>query len=67
SSSLHVKGCDICAGNEILRNSGRSGICPISQMVKSAMGRSMKKGVELIGSEKPGPVGECRLKYRISE
>lgn len=64
---LHVAGCDICRGNEILLSSGKNGCCPISQMVKSAMGRALKAGVELIGSEKPGPVGECYLKYNISK
>ncbi|MEK7679262.1 MAG: hypothetical protein AAB356_03630, partial [Deltaproteobacteria bacterium] len=64
---LHVAGCDICRGNEILRNSGKKGCCPISQMVKSALGRGLKKPVELSGSEKPGPVGECYLKYNISK
>lgn len=33
AASLHVKGCDICTGNEILRKSGSSGSCPVSQMV----------------------------------
>lgn len=62
---LHVKGCDICPGNEILRKGGGEGYCPICHMVKSAMGRSMKKKVELIGADKPGPVGECYLRYRL--
>src|SRR3990170_8228171 len=66
TACLYVKGCDICNGNEILRNSGKKGSCPISQMVKSAMGKALKTGVELTGSEKPGPVGECYLKYKIS-
>lgn len=65
-ASLYVNGCDICKGNEILRNSGKSGVCPISQMVKSAMGKALKKNVELLGSDKPGPVGECYLNYKIS-
>lgn len=63
---LYVKGCDICNGNEILRNSGKKGSCPISQMVKSAMGKALKKNIELTGSEKPGPIGECYLRYKIS-
>lgn len=62
---LYVKGCDICPGNEILRNKGGKGYCPICHMVKSAMGRTLKKKVELTGSEKPGPVGECYLRYKI--
>lgn len=66
TAHLHVKGCDICPGNEILRKSGDKGYCPICHMVKSAMGRSMKMKVELLGSEKPGPVGECYLKYRLT-
>ncbi|CAG1065346.1 hypothetical protein BAC1_00927 [uncultured bacterium] len=64
-ATLYVKGCDICQGNEILRNSGGRGYCPISQLVKSAMGKGLKKSVELTGSEKPGPVGECYLHYKI--
>lgn len=64
-ASLHVKGCDICNGNELLRSGGKKGYCPISQMVKSAMGRSLRMKVELAGSEKPGPAGECYLKYKI--
>lgn len=66
TAHLYVKGCDICPGNEILRNKGEKGFCPISHMVKSAMGRRFKKKVELTGSEKPGPVGECYLRYKIS-
>lgn len=27
TAALYVKGCDICHGNEILRNSGKSGSC----------------------------------------
>ena len=49
-----------------MRSSGKKGSCPISQMLKSAMGKALKTGVELTGSEKPGPVGECYLKYKIS-
>ena len=64
---LYIKECDICPGNEILRNNGKEGRCPISQMVKSAIGKTLKKKAELTGSEKPGPVGECYLKYKIGE
>lgn len=67
TASLYIKGCDICPGNEILRNNGHEGHCPVSQMVKSAMGKTLKKKVELTGSEKPGTVGECYLKYKTSE
>jgi len=65
NASLYVKGCDICPGNEILREKTGKGYCPISHMVKSAIGRTLKKKVELLGSEKPGPVGECYLRYKI--
>ncbi|HLB05200.1 MAG TPA: hypothetical protein VJL62_00620 [Thermodesulfobacteriota bacterium] len=65
TAHLHVRGCDICPGNEILRNKDGHGYCPICHMVKSAMGRTLKKKVELLGAEKPGPVGECYLKYKI--
>ena len=65
TAHLYVKGCDICHGNEILRNSTGKAYCPVSHLVKSAMGRGLKKKVELTGSEKPGPVGERYLKYKI--
>jgi len=65
AATLYVKGCDICQGNEILRRSGGKVYCPISQLVKSAMGKGLKAHVELTGSEKPGPVGECYLKYKV--
>jgi len=65
AASLYVKGCGVCSGNEILRNKGKKGFCPISQMLKSAMGKSLKGNVELIGSDKPGPVGECYLRYNV--
>lgn len=65
SASLYVKGCDICLGNEILRGMGKKGMCPIAHLVKSLMARTLKKNVELTGSEKPGPVGECYLKYKV--
>ncbi|MEK6726023.1 MAG: hypothetical protein AABY54_05670 [Deltaproteobacteria bacterium] len=40
-------------------------ICPVSHLVKSAMGRSLKKKVELLGSEKLRPISECYLKYKL--
>lgn len=65
TASLYVKGCDICKGNDILRSMGKKGCCPISHMVKSSMGRTIKDRVELTGIEKPGPVGECYLRYKL--
>lgn len=65
SASLYVKGCDICPGNEILRGMGKKGMCPIAHLVKSMMARTLKKNIELLGSEKPGHVGECYLKYKV--
>ncbi|OGS64059.1 MAG: hypothetical protein A3J79_14855 [Elusimicrobia bacterium RIFOXYB2_FULL_62_6] len=67
TARLHLKGCDICPGNELLRAAGAKGCCPICHMVKSALGRSLGKRVELTGSQKPGPVGECVLEYKISQ
>lgn len=64
AAALEVTGCVLCHGNDLLRSKGASGVCPVSQFVKSAMGRSLKKDVELAGVEKPGPVGECRLNYK---
>lgn len=62
---LHVTGCDICPGNDILRGLDKKGSCPVSQMLKSALGRSLGDKVEFTGSDKPGPTGECFLRYRI--
>lgn len=52
---LYVKGCDICSGNEILRNNGKKGSCPISQMVKSAMGKGLIKEHRAHGQRKTRP------------
>lgn len=65
SVHLHVTGCDICPGNDILRGMDKKGQCPISQMLKSALGRSIGGKVEFTGSEKPGPAGECFLRYQV--
>ncbi|MGE5341520.1 MAG: hypothetical protein ACM3SY_08555 [Candidatus Omnitrophota bacterium] len=65
SAYLYIKGCVICQGNEILRNQKGRGFCPICHLVKSSLAKSLKMKVELVGSEKPGPVGECYLKYRV--
>lgn len=66
AARLHIRGCDVCPGNELLRGDGAGGFCPICHMVKSAMSRALGKRVELAGSEKQGSVGECVLVYRIS-
>jgi len=61
---LYVKGCMICHGNSILRSQGGKGYCPVCHLVKSSLAKGLKKRIELTGTEKPGPVGECFLKYK---
>jgi len=64
AAAIHVEGCAICPGNEILKKSGKSGYCPICHMVKFAAYKTIKMNLELTEIERPGPVGECMLKYK---
>jgi hypothetical protein len=62
---LKIKGCDVCHGNEILRQEGIGTACPIVQTAKYAMLKKMRKNVILDGVDKPGPVGECAIRFEL--
>lgn len=66
AATIHVEGCAICPGNEVLKKSGKSAYCPICHMVKFAAYKTMKINMELTEIVRPGPVGECRLKYKTA-
>ncbi len=63
--TLDIKGCAICHGNEILRKEGVATACPIMQAAKYAAVRKLGKDVITKGVEKPGPVGECIMRFEL--
>ena len=62
---IDIKGCAICHGNEILRQEGIGTACPIVQTAKYAMVKKMRKNVVIKGIDKPGPVGECVIRFEL--
>ena len=62
---LKIKGCEICHGNEILRQEGIGTACPIVQMAKYSIVKKMRKNVTLNGIDKPGPIGECVMRFTL--
>ncbi|SNQ59801.1 hypothetical protein [Candidatus Methanoperedens nitratireducens] len=64
--TLDIKGCAICHGNEILRKEGMATACPIMQAAKYAAVRKLGKDVITKGVEKPGPVGECIMRFELA-
>ena len=63
--TLDIKGCSICHGNEMLRKEGVATACPIMQAAKYAAVRKLGKDVITKGVEKPGPVGECIMRFEL--
>ena len=63
--TLEIEGCVICHGNEILRKEGVATACPIMQAAKYAAVRKLGKDVITKGVEKPGPVGECIMRFEL--
>ena len=63
--TLDIKGCAICHGNEMLRKEGMATACPIMQAAKYAAVRKLGKDVITKGVEKPGPVGECIMRFEL--
>ncbi len=63
--TLDIKGCAICHGNEILRKEGVATACPIMQAAKYAAVKKLGKDVITKGVEKPGPVGECVMRFEL--
>ncbi|VVB90567.1 Uncharacterised protein [uncultured archaeon] len=63
--TLAIKGCAICHGNEMLRKEGVATACPIMQAAKYAAVRKLGRDVITKGVEKPGPVGECIMRFEL--
>lgn len=62
---IQVEQCIICHGNEMLRSRGEPTLCPILSTGLLSISRVLKRNAELLGVEKPGPVGFCTIKYRL--
>jgi hypothetical protein len=63
--TLDIRGCSICHGNEILRKEGIATACPIVQAAKYAVVKKLGRNVITRGVEKPGIVGECKIKFEL--
>jgi hypothetical protein len=63
--TLDIKGCAICHGNEILRREGMMTACPIVQAAKYAAVKKIGRNVITKGVDKPGPVGECTIRFGL--
>ncbi len=63
--TLDIKGCAICHGNEILRRDGIGTMCPIMQAAKYAAVKRLGRNVITKGVDKPGPVGECIMRFEL--
>ncbi len=63
--TLEIEGCAICHGNEILRKEGVATACPIIQAAKYAAVKKLGKNVITKGVEKPGPIGECIIRFEL--
>jgi hypothetical protein len=63
--TISINGCAICHGNEILRQEGIGTVCPIVQTAKYAMVKKMGRNVVIKGIDKPGPVGECTIRFEL--
>lgn len=64
---VEVDGCIICEGNEMLRQTGEQTFCPIIPTGMFALLRVHGRRATLEGVEKPGPVGSCRIHYRVDD
>ncbi|MBU1672544.1 MAG: hypothetical protein KKF41_03780 [Actinobacteria bacterium] len=64
---IDVGGCSICFGNELLRKEGKQALCPILPTGLTAINRVLGKKATLLGVDKDGTVGDCTIRYRLSE
>jgi hypothetical protein len=64
---IQVEQCSICHGNEVLRSRGEPTLCPILSTGLLSISRVLKRKAELLGVDKPGPVGFCTIIYRLLE
>ncbi len=63
--AVEVQGCHICFGNEELRKEGSPTMCPIIPTGLFSIRRVAGRNASLSQVTKPGPVGECRIAYRV--
>lgn len=64
--TVDVRGCHICFGNEELRKEGSPTMCPIIPTGLFSLRRVAGKNASLSRVDKPGPVGECRITYKVN-
>jgi hypothetical protein len=63
--AVSIKGCHICHANEELRREGSPTMCPVIPTGLQAISKVHGRKATLEGVDKPGPVGECTIKYRL--
>lgn len=65
---MNVEGCGICPGNEMLRQAGETGMCPILPTGLTAISRvfGMKATLEGVDKEEK-PIGFCTIEYSLAE
>ncbi len=63
---LKIRGCEICHGNEALRQAGKSAVCPIIPTGLFSISRAHGRKPTLKGVTKNGVVGDCDIEYRLN-
>lgn len=63
--TIDIGGCMLCPANEILRGLGEPSHCPIISTGLMAISRVLEKKATLLDVKKEGPVGFCKIKYRL--
>lgn len=70
--SFHNTGCYFCPVNTALKHEGKAPTCIFPPLVLNILQRARKvapslglKNMKFVESKKPGPVGECIMKFSI--
>jgi len=64
--TVHMQGCSIYGGNELLKSSGKQIFCPVCHMFRAIIQKGLGSKTNLTSIDKPGAHGECFLKYKMS-
>jgi len=64
--TIEVRGCDICHGNEALRQEKKPTLCPIIPAGLFSISRVGGRKATLKGVTKNGVVGECDINYELT-
>ncbi len=64
--TIAVRGCDICHGNEALRQQKKPTLCPIIPAGLFSISRVGGRKATLKGVAKSGVVGECDITYELT-